>query len=86
MHECLLHPDVEKVIIVNRRPSGFSHPKLREIIVQDFFNLQNLDEQFIGCNACYFCLGMSSVGQTEETFTRTTYDLTMNFCQACSQS
>jgi uncharacterized protein YbjT (DUF2867 family) len=81
MHECLLHPDVEKVIIVNRRASGFSHPKLREIIVQDFFKLENLDEQFVGFNACYFCLGMSSVGQTEEKFTRTTYDLTMNFAK-----
>jgi uncharacterized protein YbjT (DUF2867 family) len=81
MHECLLHPDVEKVVIVNRRPSGFTHPKLREIIVQDFFKLENLDEQFTGYNACYFCLGMSSVGQSEESFTKTTYDLTMNFAK-----
>jgi uncharacterized protein YbjT (DUF2867 family) len=82
MHECLLHPNVEKVIIVNRRPSGFSHPKLREIIVQDFYNLKNIDEQFVGVNACFFCLGMSSVGQNEETFTKVTYDLTMNFARA----
>ena len=35
MHECLLHPDVSEVLIINRRPSGFTHPKLKEIVHKD---------------------------------------------------
>ena len=37
--ECLRHPEVEQVLIINRKPVGMSHPKLREIIHTDFFNL-----------------------------------------------
>ena len=81
MHECLLHPDVEKVLIVNRRPSGFSHPKLQEIIVKDFSDLGDLGSQLSGYNACFFCLGVSSVGLNEETYSRLTYDLTTNFAR-----
>jgi hypothetical protein len=33
----------------------------------------------IGFNACFFCLGVSSVGMTKEEYTHITYDLTLNF-------
>ena len=32
LHECLQHPQVEEVLIINRKPSGIVHPKLKEII------------------------------------------------------
>ncbi len=37
LHECLQHPMVEQVLIVNRKPLGIEHPKLKEIIHADFF-------------------------------------------------
>ena len=52
MHECLLHPDVEKVLVINRRPCGVSHPKRIEIIHNDFFDLSDIDDQLSGYNAC----------------------------------
>src|SRR5260370_42704682 len=58
--ECLNHPDVEQVLVINRKPAGVSHPKLREIIHPDFFNLAAIEPQLIGYNACFFCLGVSS--------------------------
>jgi|SRR5690349_19275768 len=79
LHECLLHPDVEKVLIINRKPSGFSHPKLKEIIVKDFSDLKDLRPQLTGYNACFFCAGVSSIGMNEETYTKLTYDLAVNF-------
>lgn len=78
---CLNHPDVEQVLAVNRKPGGISHPKLREIIHPDFFNLTPIEPQLIGYNACYFCLGVSSVGMSEEQYKHVTYDLTLNFAQ-----
>jgi hypothetical protein len=30
--ECLNHPDVDQVLVINRKPGGVSHPKLREVI------------------------------------------------------
>ena len=79
MHECLLHDDVEEVLVVGRRPCGVNHPKLKETIVPDFFNLTSIQDQLSGYNACFFCLGVSSVGMKEPEYYKLTYELTMNF-------
>jgi uncharacterized protein YbjT (DUF2867 family) len=79
--ECLDHPDVEQVLVINRKPGGMSHPKLREIIHVDFFNLAPIEQQLIGFNACFFCLGVSSVGMSKEEYKHITYDLTLNLAQ-----
>jgi uncharacterized protein YbjT (DUF2867 family) len=76
--ECLQHPDVEQVLVINRKPGGISHPKLREIIQADFFNLTPVESQLSGYNACFFCLGISSVGISKEVYQHITYDLTLN--------
>jgi nucleoside-diphosphate-sugar epimerase len=76
--ECLNDPQVEQVLVVNRRPIGRSHIKLREIVHADFFNLPPIEQQLKGYDACFFCLGVSSVGMSKEEYKRITYDLTMN--------
>ncbi len=83
--ECLNHPDVEQVLVINRKPGGVSHPKLREIIHADFFNLAPIEAQLIGFNACFFCLGVSSVGMSKEEYKHITYDLTLNVGQLLSK-
>jgi hypothetical protein len=79
--ECLEHPDVEQVLVINRRPGGRSHSKLREIIHSDFFDLAPIEGELSGYNACFFCLGISSVGISKEEYKRITYDLTLNVAQ-----
>jgi uncharacterized protein YbjT (DUF2867 family) len=79
--ECLNHPDVEQVLVINRKLGGVSHPKLREIIHTDFFDLAPIESQLIGYNACFFCLGVSSVGMSKEEYKHITYDLTLNVGQ-----
>lgn len=86
LHECLLHPDVESVLIINRKPSGIISPKLKEIVHQDFFDLSPIREQLKGYNACFFCLGVSSVGMKESEYYRLTYTLTMNFAIELGQA
>jgi len=79
LHECLLHPDVESVLVINRKPCGVKHEKLKEIIHKDLFDLSSIEDQLTGYNACYFCAGVSSVGKKEDEYKRITYDLTMHF-------
>jgi uncharacterized protein YbjT (DUF2867 family) len=79
--ECLNHPDMEQILVINRKPAGVSHPKLHEIIHKDFFDLQPIEQQLSGFNACFFCLGVSSVGMSEEEYRHITYDLTLNVAQ-----
>jgi len=62
LHECLLHTDVEEVLVVNRRPCGVVHPKVKEIIHEDFFDLSPIENKLTSYNACFFCLGVSSIG------------------------
>jgi uncharacterized protein YbjT (DUF2867 family) len=85
LHECLLHPDVESVLVAGRKPCGVSHTKLKEIIVADFFDLKAIEPELTGHNACLFCLGVSSIGIKEPEYTRISYDLTLNFAQTLSR-
>src|SRR5579871_2084994 len=79
---CLDHPDIQKILVINRKPLGRSHPKLLEIIHSDFFHLESIETQLSGYDACFFCLGVSSVGMKNDLYRHITYDLTMNFAQA----
>lgn len=79
LHECLQHPDIESVLVINRKPCGVKHKKTKEIIYKDFFDLTIIENQLAGYNACYFCAGVSSVGIKEEEYKRLTYDLTLYF-------
>ncbi len=85
LHECLKSEKVEKVLVVGRRSCGVSHPKLTKIIQKDFFDLSAIENDLKGWNACFFCLGMSSVGVSEDEYKRLTYDLTMNFAETLAK-
>jgi len=84
LHECLQHPGVEAVLVVGRRSCGVNHPKLKEIILTDFFNPSSIKTELKGYNACYFCLGVSSVGMKEPEYYRLTYTLTLGFAETLS--
>jgi uncharacterized protein YbjT (DUF2867 family) len=83
--ECLSHPDVDQVLVINRKPGGVSHPKLREIIHGNFFELANIEPQLTGYDACFFCLGVSSVTMKREEYKHLTYDLTLNVARTLAQ-
>jgi len=79
--ECLDSPEVEKVLIVNRKSIGLTHAKLREVLVSDFMDLAKIEAELAGYNACYFCLGISAAGQSEKSYTVITHDLTLHFAR-----
>lgn len=85
LHECLHHPSVSTILIVNRKPSGIVHNKVKEIIHADFFDLSPIESELTGYNACFFCLGMSSVGMNEADFTRGAYTLTMHVAETLAK-
>jgi hypothetical protein len=76
---------VERVLVLTRRPSGMSHPKLSEIVVKDFYDLSPIESQLAGYNACFFCLGVSSIGMKEADYRHITYDLTMSVARTLSK-
>ncbi len=83
--ECLAHPQIEAILSVGRKPTGRTHPKLKEYIVPDFLTLKSDDETLHGYDACFFCAGVSSVGMKEAGYSRITYDTTLHFAAAVLQ-
>ena len=84
--ECLDNPAVAQVLVVNRKPGGRSHPKLREVIHADFFDPAPLESQVAGYDACFFCLGVSSLGMEAEQYRRMTHDLTLGVAQVLAKA
>ncbi len=77
LRECLLDPDVKTVLSVVRSSTGQKHPKLHELVPASFFDYSTVEADLSGFNACFFCLGVSAAGMTEEAYTRVTFDLTL---------
>src|ERR1051325_3830782 len=77
LHECLLDPAVEAVLIVGRSKSGVTHPKVRELVRSDLTGYTGAEAELSGFDACFFCLGVSSAGMPEANYERITYGLTI---------
>ena len=77
LRECLLEAGVESVLAVGRSPTGQRHAKLREILRDDFLDYSAIESELTGYDACFFCLGVSSVGMSEERYRHLTYDIAM---------
>ena len=85
LYQCLNNSDIDAVLVINRKSCGYNHPKLKEIIHADFFDLSSIESELTNYDACFFCLGISSVGITDETYYKTTYTLTMHVAETLSR-
>jgi uncharacterized protein YbjT (DUF2867 family) len=77
LRECLAAQDVDEVLVVGRTTLGMRHPKLREVVHQDFFDYASIEPELLGYDACFFCLGVSAAGMDEARYSHLTYDLTL---------
>jgi uncharacterized protein YbjT (DUF2867 family) len=77
LRECLLDPDVDRVLAIVRRATGQAHEKLHELVHADFSDYSAVESELAGYDACCYCLGVSSAGMSEPDYTRVTYDFTL---------
>jgi uncharacterized protein YbjT (DUF2867 family) len=77
LRECLLDAGVESVLVVGRSPTGQANARLHEILHDNFLDFSAIESRLAGFDACFFCLGVSSVGMDEERYRHLTYDITM---------
>jgi len=79
--ECLESDRVESVLLVNRHSltPAIDHPKLKEVLHGDFTNLEPIREALNGYDACFFCMGASAAGKSEEEYRRITFDIAREF-------
>ncbi|HVI44229.1 MAG TPA: NAD-dependent epimerase/dehydratase family protein [Chitinophaga sp.] len=83
--ECLQQPDVAEVLLVGRRHYDLAHPKLKELIMLDFLHAAQFRDLLQEYDACFFCAGISSVGMDEATYSRATYDVTIQFAKVLAE-
>jgi len=82
LRQCLLDPGVEAVLAIGRKPSGETHPKLRDRVQADMFDVGAAAGELRGYDACFFCLGVSAGGMSEADYSRVTFDLTLAAARA----
>lgn len=85
LHVALGHPDIESVLVIGRKSCEVKHPKLKELLHNDFYDYSAIEKELSGYNACFFCLGVSSIGMSEKAYTRVSYDLTMEAAKTLSR-
>ncbi len=85
LDQCLKHPNIDKVLVISRRTIGIQHPKIIEEVLEDITDISAIRNSLIDYNACFFCIGVSSLGMDEAKFTRLTYTLTMDFATRLSE-
>ena len=85
LRECLLDGGVESVLAVGRSSSGRRHAKPREIVHDNFLDFSRIESELAGFDACFFCLGVSSVGMSEERYRHLTYDITLAAAKTLSK-
>jgi uncharacterized protein YbjT (DUF2867 family) len=85
LRECLLDPGVRRVVTVGRTPTGQQHAKLEEMIHADLLDLSPIESSLTGLDACFYCLGVTSAGMSEEAYTRVTYGMTVSVATTLSR-
>jgi uncharacterized protein YbjT (DUF2867 family) len=86
LRECLLDAGVEHVLAVGRTPTGRTDAKLRDLVTANLYDLSAIESELRGFDACFFCLGVSAVGMTEEQYSRIAYDLTLSVAETLARA
>jgi len=82
--ECLERPEIESILLINRKSIGMDHEKIKEILQKDFLNFSALREAFKGYDACYYCMGVSSFRMKEREYNEITYKMTLHLAKLLS--
>ena len=79
LYECLDDKSISEVLVINRNPLVMKHDKLKELLLSDFQNIGQHQEELKGYDACFFCMGISVLGLSEKEYTNITYYITKAF-------
>lgn len=81
LYECLEHQEISEVLSISRKPTGLTHPKLKELLHENFEDFSPVEDQLKGYDACFHSMGVSSAGKNEEEFSKYTFGYTMALAQ-----
>ena len=86
LRECLLDSEMTNILAIGRSALGHTGEKVREIIRKDLTDLSDIEDEVRGYDACFFCLGATSAGLTEQEYRRLTYGITLGVAQTLAKA
>lgn len=81
---CLQDDIIKEILVLTRRAISVQHPKLKQLIVRDFMQIQDFKTQLADYDACFYCAGISSVGLKEDAYSKITFDTTLHVAKVLS--
>jgi uncharacterized protein YbjT (DUF2867 family) len=85
LRECLLDPAVESVLAIGRNATGQQNGKLLEVVHKNFLDFTAIEGKLSGYDACFYCLGISAVGMSEQDYERVTYGYALGAAQTLAR-
>jgi uncharacterized protein YbjT (DUF2867 family) len=80
------HSAVGAATAIGRKPTGLAHPKLKEVLHQDFSDCSALAGSLLGQDAAIFCLGAYTGAVPDAELRRITVDYAVEFARVLSGS
>ena len=81
LQKCLESNDVKKITSIVRKTSGISHPKLNEIIHDNFLDYTAISSQFQNQDIAFYCIGVYTGAVPRDKFKEITVDYTEAFAK-----
>jgi nucleoside-diphosphate-sugar epimerase len=82
---CLDRNDVATITSITRKPIGISHPKLKEVLHQDFLNFSSIQQHLQNQDICFYCVGVYTGQVPTEEFKKVTVEYTRSFATLLKQ-
>jgi len=83
LFECIKNTRIETIVLLNRSARTIDHPKIEEILLDDFMQIETIKDTIGHIDACFHCMGVSSFGLSEEEFSKITFDITKKLADVC---
>ncbi|WP_321826167.1 Rossmann-fold NAD(P)-binding domain-containing protein [Maribacter dokdonensis] len=74
--ECLDDKNIKEILLINRSPITIDHPKIKEVLHDNFTDFSPIQSEFENLGACFHCMGVSSSGLSDEAYYKLTYTIT----------
>ncbi|MES2005954.1 MAG: epimerase [Bacteroidota bacterium] len=86
LESCLERNDVAKITSITRKPIGITHPKLLEVLHDNFLDYSGIEQHFINQDTCFFCIGVYTGAVSRDEFRKITVEYTVAFAETLKRN